>query len=573
MSSKIHDAHITGKTVLNGTELTATAEQLNAAGQGGKSGLVAAGSSLTLTKEDHDGRTIALDQLDGSTVKLPPATGSGAKYFLRSTVTPTSNAHVVQVDSIEADSGGPFAQGTPDTVDSGNIQEQASAFNSSTSRYVVAWQVSGGSEVLASVGEDNGDGSVTWSTPQQLLDHAVVQIGFRLVDVVDTAKMAFLYEDATIGSDGAIRCMIVTVDGGANSLSFGTPVTVRSAADASDLIRPEVLGYDPDEDRLVALYREGASGVNGSGKVGAISGTSTSWGTEFTFTTETPIDVLGAHDPNVDKWLVVWRANGGTPTGELVARVMTVDATGETATFGTEAQVNGALSVQPILAYEPTAMKLVVAYQDDDDGDDINSRVATISGTNVSFGTEASVTDSAAGFPVHMAYSSVLGEMVLLCRESSSGDGFCIQGIVTGTDVSWADQNTFLASNSNSEYGAMVVFDLPGSSPEAEALFVYRNGATSILSEVVHLAQGLALDGDEFRGTLLRTDVDSSDALTSVPALESDAYNTITMNGTTKGGMQGDIIEIEDLAAGVFGVWGHVNASGTVASPFSLEAT
>lgn len=75
---------------------------------------------------------------------------------------------------------------------------------------------------------------------------------------------------------------------------------------------------------------------------------------------------------------------------------------------------------------------------------------------------------------------------------------------------------------------------------------------------------------DEFAGVLLQTDTDTSDALASYPALAADNFDTITLNGTTTGGAAiGDKIEIIDLAAGVFQITGHVNASGTVATPFT----
>lgn len=59
--------------------------------------LVAAGSSLTLTKEAHDGKIIALNTAAGSTVILPTSSGSGAVYRFLVTVTATSNNHIIKV--------------------------------------------------------------------------------------------------------------------------------------------------------------------------------------------------------------------------------------------------------------------------------------------------------------------------------------------------------------------------------------------------------------------------------------------------------------------------------------------
>lgn len=76
--------------------LTATAAELNrAADVSGR--LVAAGASLTLTQATHDGKVILLDAAAGSTITLPAASGSGAKFTLLVSVKPTSNQHRINV--------------------------------------------------------------------------------------------------------------------------------------------------------------------------------------------------------------------------------------------------------------------------------------------------------------------------------------------------------------------------------------------------------------------------------------------------------------------------------------------
>lgn len=47
------------------------------------------------------------------------------------------------------------------------------------------------------------------------------------------------------------------------------------------------------------------------------------------------------------------------------------------------------------------------------------------------------------------------------------------------------------------------------------------------------------------------------------------ANTTITMNGSTQGGLAGTYIEIEDVAPGVWRVDGTLNGSGTVVTPLS----
>lgn len=64
---------------------------------------------------------------------------------------------------------------------------------------------------------------------------------------------------------------------------------------------------------------------------------------------------------------------------------------------------------------------------------------------------------------------------------------------------------------------------------------------------------------------------DSADtAVLFETAADSD---TITMNGSTKGGIRGDLIELCDVASGVWQVRMTGSATGTEASPFSAAVS
>ena len=56
---------------------------------------------------------------------------------------------------------------------------------------------------------------------------------------------------------------------------------------------------------------------------------------------------------------------------------------------------------------------------------------------------------------------------------------------------------------------------------------------------------------------------------TGTPFGSLPASDTITMNGSTQGGLVGSYVEITDIAAGVFLVSGSSLGSGTVITPFS----
>src|SRR3977135_2847308 len=64
-----------------------------------ESRLIAAGTTLQCVEKLHEGKTILLDQLAGSTVTLPASVGNGAKYRFFISVVPTSNNHIIKVQN------------------------------------------------------------------------------------------------------------------------------------------------------------------------------------------------------------------------------------------------------------------------------------------------------------------------------------------------------------------------------------------------------------------------------------------------------------------------------------------
>lgn len=88
---------------------------------------------------------------------------------------------------------------------------------------------------------------------------------------------------------------------------------------------------------------------------------------------------------------------------------------------------------------------------------------------------------------------------------------------------------------------------------------------------------GTAISG----GTLVIQVANSSDTMTGLAIVASAADNTssawetvaasdtITLNGTTTGGLKGDRIELVDMASTIWGVRVFGAGSGTLATPFS----
>lgn len=85
-------------------------------------------------------------------------------------------------------------------------------------------------------------------------------------------------------------------------------------------------------------------------------------------------------------------------------------------------------------------------------------------------------------------------------------------------------------------------------------------------SDIIQVANAT----DVMTGVIL-TCQDSAD--TVVGWETASTSDTITLNGTTTGGIKGDYIELEDVASGLWRVLGHTSATGTEATPFSAAVS
>lgn len=77
----------------------------------------------------------------------------------------------------------------------------------------------------------------------------------------------------------------------------------------------------------------------------------------------------------------------------------------------------------------------------------------------------------------------------------------------------------------------------------------------------------IQVTGDDVMQGFARIAQDAADtAVVFETAADTD---TITMNGSTKGGIRGDVIELEDVAADLWSVRCELSGTGTEATPFS----
>lgn len=133
---------------------------------------------------------------------------------------------------------------------------------------------------------------------------------------------------------------------------------------------------------------------------------------------------------------------------------------------------------------------------------------------------------------------------------------------ITASTTLDRDIHAFNTVNLNALAGLTVT--LPASSGNGDVYEIFVPVTVTSNNYIIQVANGT----DVINGVVdLATDI----AGTSMPATGTD--DTITMNGSTKGGVKGTWIRLKDAYSGVWALEGSLVCTGTEATPFSAAVS
>ena len=241
--------------------------------------------------------------------------------------------------------------------------------------------------------------------------------------VYDTGqdKVLFIYQ----GASNYGNAVVGTVSG--SSISFGTP-TVFISSNIGYLSAT----YDSNVGKTGIFFADYGNSEYGKACVATISGTSVSFGSVVTFSaTTTSGGKSSTFDASQNKILLAYRES----SSETVVRAATISGT--SISFGSTTSLGVNATNDLALEYDTNAGKSLVAYRNDTNSNKIDSKVVSLSGTTVSFGSQVNVYN-AIGDKVEMAYDSTSNKIVLAYRHDS-GDLLLrlIVATISGTSVSY----------------------------------------------------------------------------------------------------------------------------------------
>ena len=187
--------------------------------------------------------------------------------------------------------------------------------------------------------------------------------------------------------------------------------------------------------------------VNSTGTVSQISATASAaaFGSEATYESASSSYNAVAFDSSNNK-IVIAYTDGGATTGNAV--VATVDPSDNSITFGTPVVFNNAATSYIDIVFDSNSNKVVIVYTDGGNSSYGTAIVGTVSGTSISFGSEA-VFESASTNTVTATFDSNSNKVVVCYKDNgNSFYGTSIVGTVSSTSISFGSAVVFESANS-----------------------------------------------------------------------------------------------------------------------------
>ena len=372
---------------------------------------------------------ITQSQITGGVSPTFTATASGT-LANGDTVIVNSNGTVSKV--AESVNLTPVAQSAV-TFESASVIYVAAAFDSNSNKTVICYSDIGNSSFLTAVVGTISGTTVSFGTPVVIESGEMTHVAVAFDSTNN--KVVVAYTDFPGNNRG--RARVLTVSG--TSISAGSEATFNGSSDTFETS----MAFDSNAGKVVIAYK-GASD-QGKAVVGTVSGTSITFGSEATFNAATTNDISICFDPDNNKVVIAYQDAGNSSHGTAIVGTIS----GTSISFGSEVVFEAADTRVPSIVYDTSNDKVVISYVDAGDSNKGTAIVGTVSGTSVSFGSpvvfDASTLNNQT---MSSAFDSSANKIVIAFEdEDNSNHGTATVGTVSGTSISFTTPIVYLAEN------------------------------------------------------------------------------------------------------------------------------
>jgi len=277
--------------------------------------------------------------------------------------------------------------------------------------------------------------------------------------------------------------------------SFGSESVFNSSGN-TDYISAVVL----DSTHICVSYRDFGNSYYGTSIIGTISGNNISWGTEQVFNSSGITNYISTVALDSTHICVSYQDGGNSHSGTSIIGTIS----GNSISWGT-ASVFNAANTHYISVVKLDSTHICVSYNDDGNYDYGTSRIGTVLGSNISWGTEQVFNSSGNTYYI----SAVVLDSTHICvsyqDNGNSYYGTSIIGTISGNNISWGSESVFNAGNTsnisavlldsthicvsyidydNSQYGTSIIGTISGTSISWSSEQVFNTGTTYNISAV-----------------------------------------------------------------------------------------
>jgi len=354
---------------------------------------------------------------------------------------PSGKPVVVNSDgTVSVISGSAAGFGAQNEFEDSATEEFSAAYDTANDRLVIAFEDKndGSGKGKAIVGTVNSNNTITFGSQVRF---RASSIGSSVSIAYSTASEKFLI---TYRSSATVFARVATVDSSDNSISFGTEVTVQTSIDAT--FGHRACAYDPDTEKFLVLY--GTDNSKGLAKVGTISGTNVSFGSEVEYEgSNNGSNHSMVYDTGSNKFVLAYLRSDGSTT-DVAVRVATISGTD--VSFGNATQlINSNISFHFGIAYDPVNNKTLAVYRDSGNSNYATLKIGTVSGTGISFGS-AVVIDSSQLSSIHdAAYNPGTGAVDIAYKGAGSQLAHFASATISGTSATVTTPITFTDGEAN----------------------------------------------------------------------------------------------------------------------------
>ena len=386
----------------------------------------------------------------GNTARKVQAVASGALASGDTVIVNSDGTVSVVAETSISDSVGTPGVFTNSNLDSSPSEnpQVGSAYDVNADRIVVCYRLtSGGKYGYAVVGQvDSSNNSISFGTPT-VFNSAETPFP---APVYDAASQKIVIGFSDHGGGQNPYAIVATVNPSNNSISFGTKVQIDTGSwDYSSG------AYDSANQKVVFTW---TSGLSVKSAVGTVSNTSISFGTINTFFTTSNSYVVYAsvtYESSSGKIVSVFTDVGNGSEGQAVVGTVS----GTSISYGTPAIYNSSAFDNSVASVGSS--KVIIGYLNSNNNiNNAEAIVGTISGTSISYGSATNITGTGSCQSLSLAFGSDVGNAVIAYRDNSdSGHGKLNVLSISGTNITAGSDITFENSAIHTTLGTTTAFD------------------------------------------------------------------------------------------------------------------